>query len=134
MKLALAFSFVVLAAVGCGSDTAPPDCTGSSCACPAGSACDLDGTTCEEESCSLDCTEDNECSGSCGESCSVDCSGGSTCDLTVGASASVTCSDGATCNIRCTESCSVSCSADSTCTLACGDEAPAAIVEGGSCS
>jgi hypothetical protein len=133
MHRLLVLSLFLVGMVGCGSDATPPECTGSSCACPAGTACDLGGSACEGESCSLDCTDDNECSGSCGESCSIDCSGGSTCDVTVGPSGSVTCSDGATCNITCTGSCSLSCSGDATCSLACGDAAAETVVEGGSC-
>jgi hypothetical protein len=140
MGIRTIFSLVVVGSLvlldaGCGSDAGnPPQCTGTSCTCPAGEVCDLAGSSCADTSCSLDCADSNECVGSCGDSCSIDCGGGSTCDVTVGASGSVTCSDGATCHIRCTGSCSVSCSGDSRCDLTCsGDDQPQSIPEGGSC-
>lgn len=119
---------------GCGGGANPPDCTGTSCICPAGQECNIGSGDCAEQSCSLDCSNDNVCSGECGQSCSIDCTGGSTCEVTVGPSGSVTCSGGSTCDITCTGSCSVSCDSTSTCTLKCaGDDAPHSIPEGGSC-
>jgi hypothetical protein len=132
MRHLLTGLFLLLVACG-GNDTPPPTCVGMSCTCEPGAACDLDGSACEGDSCTLDCVEDNECSGSCGDSCSLDCSGGSTCEMTVGPSSSVSCSDGAVCDIRCTGSCSLSCSIDSMCRLACGDGPLEAVVEGGAC-
>jgi hypothetical protein len=141
MRLAgasILLSASVLAWVGsaCGGsddDVPPPECNGTSCVCPAGEACDLGGSECESDSCSLGCTDGNECTGECGASCSVDCSGGSTCEVTVGESGSVSCGGGSTCTVTCTGSCSLSCSPDSTCELRCSGEDPKPIEEGGSC-
>jgi hypothetical protein len=124
----------LLPVAACGGDSDTLECTGASCTCPAETSCDLSGTECEAESCSIDCSDHNECTGECGASCSVECGGGSTCDVTVGASGSVTCSEGATCHVTCTDSCSVSCSPDSTCDLLCpGEQEARPIEEGGSC-
>lgn len=134
MRTIIALGVCAILVGACGDESSPPECTGTSCSCPPGEDCDLGGSACEGNSCSLDCTDDNECTGACGASCSIDCSGGSVCDVTVGDSGSVTCSDGATCHVRCDASCSVSCSDDASCDLQCADdEAPMSIGEGGSC-
>ncbi|HSD87566.1 MAG TPA: hypothetical protein VLB44_08620 [Kofleriaceae bacterium] len=121
--------------VGCGgNDTPPPQCTGTSCTCPAQTSCAIGDSTCSASSCTLACVDMNDCTGSCGESCSVSCKGGSTCDVTVGASGSMSCDGGAMCTLHCTGSCSLSCVAGSTCNLQCaGDSAPHAVTQGGSC-
>lgn len=132
------------------------DCTGSStCTCLPGNECTWKGseeTGCNEDgsSCSLECLDDNVCTGTCGASCSIDCKGDSSCDLTTGPSGSVSCEDsecdvtvgesgsiscsgGATCHVRCTATCSVSCS-ESTCDLRCpGDAAPRRVEGSGGC-
>jgi len=133
MALVLGLPFVLLA--GCGSDGGmPPDCTGASCTCPAGEACDFSESSCGAGSCSLACTSDNVCNGTCDESCSIDCAGGSTCTVTVGPSGSVSCSDGSTCHVTCTGSCSVTCGGGSTCDLTCSGQTEAqSIPQGGGC-
>ncbi len=134
MRTLFALAMVALSLPACGSDPPPPDCTGSSCTCPDGTSCDLSGSTCASQSCSLDCGGFSDCSGTCGDSCSIDCTGGSACDLTLGDSGSITCDDGAVCHVVCTGSCSVTCSGDSQCDLQCaGDPTPRSIPEGGSC-
>lgn len=132
-KLQLIFVGVALVAA-CGSDAPPPpECTGTSCACPADATCDIGDSGCSGESCTLACTDHNECSGECGESCSISCSNQSSCDVTVGPSGSVSCAD-SSCTVRCTGSCSLSCGAGSTCEIQCaGDAAPRAVTEGASC-
>lgn len=110
-------------------------CTGSTCTCPAGENCDISDSDCSTDSCSLDCIDFNECTGSCGASCSVDCSEGSLCEITVGNSGSVSCTNGSECNISCTGNCSLSCSNDSICTLTCaGDDAPQPVEDTGQCT
>lgn len=119
----------------CGSDgPPPPDCTGTSCTCPAASECDLGDSGCAGASCTLSCASDSRCTGSCGQSCSVTCAGSSECDLTVGPSGSVGCTGGSTCTVRCEGSCSLSCSGDSTCKLQCAsDTAPRAVTGSAQC-
>jgi hypothetical protein len=127
--------------IGCGGDEggnetgpAAPTCTGASCECPSGTACAFTESSCGEGSCSLDCANDNVCTGACAESCSIDCSGGSTCTVTVGPSGSVSC-DGSTCHVTCTGSCSVSCTGEAACDLKCAGDAEARpISDGGQCS
>lgn len=124
---------IVSLVIACGGD-APPECTGTSCTCPAESACDIGDSSCSEASCSLGCNDHNSCSGTCGQSCSVSCKGGSECDITVGASGSMSCDGASTCTLRCTDSCSLSCAGGSTCKLKCADDAePRVVAEGGSC-
>ena len=136
LLLASSFAFVLSVAAACGSSNTsgvPPKCTGSTCSCPSGSACDIAPGVCEN-SCSLDCSNMNMCNGECGSSCSLKCTGTSTCAMTVGPSGSVDCSGGATCHIKCTGSCSVDCGGGSTCDLQCsGDSAPKMIGTQGSC-
>jgi hypothetical protein len=129
-------AFLSFITIGCGSDTPPPpDCTGTSCACPAQEACDIGDSGCSGSSCTLACTDNNDCSGTCGSSCSVSCTGSSDCDITVGPSGSMSCDGGSTCTLRCTAGCSLSCASDSTCKLQCADDAePQTVAEGGQCS
>lgn len=128
-------SVSLLGISGCGNSTDPLLCTGTSCDCPTGDACDITDTACGGDSCTLACIDSNDCTGECGASCSVDCAGGSTCDITVGMSGSVTCEDNSECNVTCTDTCSVSCSGDATCTLLCpGETTPQDITSDGSCS
>src|SRR5262249_49706882 len=90
--LAVPSLFVV---VGCGGGGAPaPSCSGASCVCNAGTVCDLTGSICAGQSCSLKCADHTNCTGACGEACSVDCDSQSTCMLTVGEGASVACAGG----------------------------------------
>ena len=119
---------------GCGGGSAPPpDCTGQTCACAPDEACSFDLETCGN-SCSLDCGDGAECSGTCGESCSIDCGAGATCEVNVGASGSVSCAAGSTCHVTCTGSCSVSCAGDATCDVTCpGDDAPTPFEGSGGC-
>jgi hypothetical protein len=127
--------FLVIQLVACGGDgPPPPDCNGTSCTCPAQEACDIGDSGCSGASCSLNCTDHNDCGGTCGASCSVSCKDGSECDVTVGASGSMSCDGGSTCTLRCTAGCSLSCAGDSTCKLQCASDAdPHVVVEGGSC-
>lgn len=128
-------SIVLLLAACGGTDTPPPSCTGSSCSCPALTSCDIGNSGCSGSSCTLSCSDHNDCSGTCGASCSVDCKQGSTCDITVGASGSMSCDANSDCTLRCNGSCSLTCATGSTCHLQCAsDSAPRSVVEGGSCS
>jgi len=123
--------FVMLAA--CGSSGTPPKCNGTTCSCPSGQSCELAAGTCGN-SCSLDCSNSNDCTGQCGDSCSLKCTGSSTCAMMVGSSGSVDCSGGATCHIKCTGSCSIDCGGGSTCDLQCpSDSAPKSIGTSGAC-
>ena len=122
----------LLGVVGCGAAQAP-SCTGTSCTCPSGVSCDLSQGGCSGGSCSVSCSDKNNCIGSCGQSCSLACSNGSTCTVTVGPSASVNCTSGSTCHITCTGSCSVGCTGGSTCDLTCSGKASQTIAQGGQC-
>jgi hypothetical protein len=113
-----------------GEEANLPLCTGRSCLCESGQACTIDESECAEDSCSLDCTDHNECTGECGTSCSIDCAGMSTCDVTLGQSGSLSCTGGSTCHVTCTAECSVSCSDDSTCALSCGTGGEPIVVTG----
>lgn len=134
--------FLILALLACltacgsgSSGLQPLSCSGSSCNCPSGAACDIAGSDCANASCSLDCTDNNDCTGSCGASCSIDCAQGSTCDVTVGESGSVSCTEGSVCRVACAGNCSLTCSADSTCELTCpGDSASHALSGSGQCA
>ena len=121
------FSLVL---IGCGGSTDPIPCVGTSCSCPADSACDLGGSDCAGDSCTAACGENSDCVGSCGASCSLDCAAGATCDVTVGTSSSISCADGATCHITCTDSCSISCAPGATCDVVCPGESAAQPIEG----
>lgn len=122
-----------IAACG-GSSGSPPSCTGATCTCPSGKTCDVSSSNCGPSSCSLDCENSTDCTGSCGSSCSIKCDGSSTCTMTVGPSASVDCSGASTCDISCTGSCSLTCANGSTCELKCAtDASPKMIASSGSC-
>jgi hypothetical protein len=127
------FALVVLTAfLGCGGGN-PPKCTGTSCVCPAGGACDVTTANCGG-SCSLQCSEKAMCSGACGDSCSVDCGAMASCDLTLGKSGSATCAPDSTCHVTCAASCSVSCGTGARCLLKCATESTfKELTGGGSC-
>jgi hypothetical protein len=126
-------SIGLMTLVACGSSGTPPKCTGATCSCPSGQSCDIAAGTCDS-SCSLDCSNMNDCSGECGTSCSLKCTGQSTCSMTVGTSGSIDCSGGSTCHIKCVGSCSINCGGGSTCDLQCpGDSAPKSIGATGGC-
>jgi len=137
IRLLILAGISLLGACGGGdseSSKKPVECTGTTCACPAGQSCTFSQTGCGAGSCTLECLDHNQCSGSCGESCSLSCAGGSTCSASVGKSGSVNCADGSTCHVKCEADCSVTCGAGSTCTLQCaGDTAPKEIPQGGGC-
>jgi hypothetical protein len=121
-------------AITCGGDTTnPPACTGASCACPAGSSCEVTTQICGA-SCTLACGAQATCVGACGESCSVDCGEQATCSLTLGASGSASCKAGSTCDVTCTGSCSISCADSAACRLKCtADDAFQAVSGGAGC-
>ena len=128
-------SLLLIGCAGEAPESTPPSCTGASCTCPKGASCGFTESSCGMGSCSLDCIDHNECTGTCQESCSIDCANMSTCTVTVGPSGSVTCAGGSTCHITCTGQCSVSCAGDSTCDLKCaGDATSQAIPSGGQCT
>jgi hypothetical protein len=124
-----------LAIAACGDDPAnpPPTCSGMTCACMAGMACDFSVATCGN-SCSLACSSQNTCNGTCGDSCSIQCSGGSSCAVTVGVSGSVSCGKDSICQVTCTGGCSLSCSDGARCQIRCpGDSGFREAASGGRC-